>query len=137
MCQLQYAHCQLVVQEELQLDSPAVDLHQEVVDLPVGQVASVVLQGVFDGDDGEDHQQGNHGDLLLKGLHHRHPVQQRQEQEVEVGCPAKMEKIDYKEEEEVEEEEQDEDVYLRNCWKRLTGMKVSQLYLVVQMALPL
>lgn len=68
--------------------SPTVHPHYIVVDLLVKQVASVVFQGIFDGNHSEDHQQGNHGDLLLKGFNNWHPVQQRQEQEVEVGSPA-------------------------------------------------
>jgi len=64
-------------------------LHHVVVDLLVEQVSSVVFQRVFDADDYEDHQQRNHGDLLLKGLHDRNPVEQRQEQEVNVSCPEK------------------------------------------------
>ena len=72
--------------------SPAVDAHQVVVDRLVEQVATVVLHSVFEGDDDEDHQQRHHGDLLLEGLHRRHPVQQHQEQEVQVCHPA-QEKI--------------------------------------------
>lgn len=62
--------------------SPAVHCNDVVVDLLVKAVAAVVLQGILDGDDDEHHYQGNHSDLLLKGLHHRDPVQHHQEQEI-------------------------------------------------------
>lgn len=68
--------------------SPTEDLNHVAVDLLIRQVASIVLQGVFDADDGEDHQQRNHGDFLLKGLHHGDPVQQCQEQEIKICKPA-------------------------------------------------
>lgn len=55
--------------------SPTEHLHHVVVDVFVEDVASVVLQCVFDGNDDEDHQQRDHGDFLLKGFNYRYPIQ--------------------------------------------------------------
>lgn len=63
---------------------PAVHFHCVVVDLLVEYVAPVVFKGIFDGNNSEDQQQRDHSDLLLKGLHNGNPVQQSQEQEVQV-----------------------------------------------------
>lgn len=60
-----------------------------VVDPLVIAVTSVVLYGIFEGDDSQHDNEGDHGDLLLKGFHHRNPVQQHQEQEVQVCRSAK------------------------------------------------
>lgn len=68
---------------------PIVHMCEIVVDPLVIAVASVVLYGIFEGDDGEDDNEWDHGDLLLKSLHHRNPVQQHQEQEVHICGSAK------------------------------------------------
>lgn len=72
----------------IQAYSPTVDSHYVVVDLLVILVASVVLQAIFEGDNAENYHQRNHGNLLLEGLDNGNPVQQHQEQEVQVGSPA-------------------------------------------------
>lgn len=59
----------------MEVHSPTEHLHYMVVDVLVEQVASVVFQGIFDGDNRENHQQGYHGNFLLEGLKNRHPVQ--------------------------------------------------------------
>ena len=56
-------------------DLPTKHSHHIVVDLLVKQVASEVFQGVLDADYSENYQQRNHGDFLLKGFNHWHPVQ--------------------------------------------------------------
>lgn len=57
----------------------------EIVVYPlVIAVAPVVFYGIFEGDDSEHDNERDHGNLLLKGLHHWNPVQQHQEQEVQV-----------------------------------------------------
>lgn len=73
-----------------EVHSPREHPHDIVVDLLVEQISSVVFKSIFDGDDSENHQQRNHGDFLLKGLNDWHPVEQRQEQEVEVGSPVEL-----------------------------------------------
>lgn len=60
-----------------------------VVDLLVIAVASVILAGIFDGDDREDNEKWDHGDLFLKRLHNRNPIQQHQKQEIQVCSSAK------------------------------------------------
>ncbi len=59
----------------IKVHSPTKHSHYFVVDFPVKQVASVVFQGIFDGDNSENHQQRNHGNFLLEGFNNWHPVQ--------------------------------------------------------------
>ena len=59
----------------IEVHSPREHSHYVVVDLLVEQVASVVFQGIFDGDNNENHQQRNHGNFLLKSFNNWHPVQ--------------------------------------------------------------
>lgn len=68
---------------------PTVNMCEIVVDPLVIAVASVILYGIFEGDDSEHDNEWDHGDLLLKGLHHWNPVQQHQGQEVDVCSSAK------------------------------------------------
>lgn len=79
-----------VVLKLTKLHSPTEHLCNIVVDLLVEQIPSIVFQGIFDGDNSENHHQRNHGNFLLKGFNNWHPVQQCQEQKVEVGSPEKQ-----------------------------------------------
>lgn len=64
-------------------------MSEVVVDPLVIAVTPVVLYGIFEGDDSKHNNERDHGDLLLKGLHNWNPVQQHQEQEVQVCRSAK------------------------------------------------
>jgi len=58
-----------------------------VVHLLVAGVPPSVLKEVFDGGDDEDEDDGDHGDLLAKGIYGRHPVKEHDEEKIEV-CKA-------------------------------------------------
>ena len=58
-----------------------------VVHFLVAGVPPPVLKEVFDGGDDEDEDDGDHGDLLAKGIDGRHPVEEHNEEKIEV-CKA-------------------------------------------------
>ena len=70
--------------------SPIVNAASEIVDPLVAQVPSPVLEDVLDGGDGEHEDDGEHGDLLAEGVDRGHPVQEDDEEEVEVGESVKL-----------------------------------------------
>lgn len=78
----------------LGLDVPAmvsaVDPAGGVVDPIVRTVPAPVLEGVLDGRDAQDEDEGQHGYLLPEGVHGGHEVQQNDEEEVEVGESMKL-----------------------------------------------
>ena len=63
----------------------AVHSTRRVVHVLVAGVPSPVLEEVFDGGDDEDEDDGDHGDLLAKGVDGGHPVEEDNEEKVEVG----------------------------------------------------
>ena len=67
--------------------SGAVHSTRRVVHVLVARVPSSVLEEIFDGGDDEDEDDGDHGDLLAKGVDGRHPVEEDDEEKVEV-CKA-------------------------------------------------
>lgn len=64
---------------------PAVHQTVHVVDLLVGPVPPVVLPQVLDGGDGQDEDDRGEGELRLERVHHRHEVEQRDEDKVNIG----------------------------------------------------
>lgn len=64
---------------------PAVHQAVHVVDLLVGPVPPVVLPQVLDGGNGQDEDDGREGELRLERVHHRHEVEQRDEDKVNIG----------------------------------------------------
>ena len=65
--------------------SPAVDTTRQRVDASVRTVAPVVLESVLRGSDGEHEDDRDDGHLLREGVHRGHPVEDEDEDEVEVG----------------------------------------------------
>lgn len=64
---------------------PAVHQALHVVDLLVGAVTAVVFPQVLDGRDRQDEEHGGQGQLRLEGVDRRHEVEQRDEDEVDIG----------------------------------------------------
>lgn len=64
---------------------PAVHQALHVVDLLVGAVAAVVFPKVLDGRDRQDEEHGGQSQLGLEGIDGRHEVEQRDEDEVDIG----------------------------------------------------
>lgn len=64
---------------------PAVHQTVHVVDLLVGPVPPVVLPQVFDGGDGQDEDDRGQSELRLERVDHRHEVEQRDEDKVNIG----------------------------------------------------
>lgn len=60
-----------------------------MVDDLVQLIFPVVFQSIFDRNNSEDGQQGEHSDLLLERFHQRDPVQEDQKEEVQIGCSKK------------------------------------------------
>lgn len=56
-----------------------------MVDLLVGAVTAVVFPQVLDGRDRQDEEHGGQGQLRLEGVDRRHEVEQRDEDEVDIG----------------------------------------------------
>ena len=63
------------------------------IHLPVKAISLEVLYAIFDHDDQQDSGQWKHGDFPVEDFHGGHPVQNHQEQEVEVGPPRGTSKV--------------------------------------------
>ena len=61
-----------------------------MIDLLVRPVPPVVLPQVFDGSDGQDEDHRSQGQLGLERVDDRHEVEQRDENEVDVGEPVEL-----------------------------------------------
>merc|ERR1719234_2981054 len=63
----------------------AVHSTRRVVHVLVAGISPSVLKEIFDSGDDEDEDDGDHGDLLAKGVDGWHPVEEDDEEKVEVG----------------------------------------------------
>ncbi len=69
---------------------PSEDPAGWIVDTFITEVASPVFKNVFDGGHAEHEDDWHHRDLFAESVDGRNPIEQHDEEEVEVGEPVKL-----------------------------------------------
>lgn len=85
-----YAHCVMDVTSHLFVDSPNVDAAGGIVHTPVTGETPAIFEEILKRRNSQNEQDGDHSDFLAECIYSRYPIEQNNENEVQISHAVKL-----------------------------------------------